>query len=80
MSKQYEDFICTQADDCAGQVQFELNEIRCDYGSRYDLNVYEFINGEIPDYVESGIICDECIKKLVDSGLIRLKRKNQFFQ
>ena len=71
---------CTQANDCAGEVQFHLNEIRCYYGSGYDLNVYEFINGEIPDWIETGIICDECIKQLIGAGLIRLKRKNQCFQ
>jgi hypothetical protein len=61
-------------------VQFNLNEIRCDYGSEYDRNIYEFVNGEVPDYIESGIICDECIKQLIGTGLIQLKRKNQFFQ
>lgn len=72
--EKYKDFICTQADNCAGEVQFNLNEIGCDYGSRYDFNVYEFVKGEVPDWIEKGVICDVCIKKLINDGQIRLKR------
>ena len=78
MSELYKDFICIQADNCASYVYFDINEIRASCGSRYDTGVYEFINGEVPDWIEHKIICDVCIKKLIDAGQIRLKRINDY--
>ena len=66
----------TQADDCASDVYFDRNEIICYYGSFFDFNVYEFVDGEVPDWVESGLICDKCIEKLLYTGEIELKRRN----
>jgi len=74
VSHVYKDFVCNQADGCASDVRFNINEIHCDYGSRYDTNVYEFINGEVPDWIENGVICDACVTQLICAGLIRLKR------
>lgn len=69
-----QDCVCNQANDCASDVRFDVNEIHCDYGSQYDFNIYEFINGEVPDWIETGVICDACVKKLIDAEQIRLKR------
>lgn len=69
-----QNYVCMQANDCASDIRFDINEIHCDYGSRYDCNVYEFIKGEVPDWIEKGVICDICIEKLIDAGQIRLKK------
>ena len=63
-------FATNQADDCASEVYFETNKIVCSYGSRFDTNVYEFVNGVVPDWVNASVICDNCIKKLLKSNSI----------
>lgn len=68
------DYTYNQANNCASDVRFDKNEIHCYYGSMYDFNVYEFINGEVPDWIETGVICDVCVKTLIDAGQVRLKR------
>ena len=56
---------------CDASVIFKTNEIKCSYGSKHDTDVFGFVNGEIPDWVEDGSICDECIDKLGTAGQIK---------
>ena len=65
-----------QASECSSEVDFELNEIVSCYGSKHDFHSFEFINGEIPDWVESGTICDLCIDSLLDEQYIKIKRSD----
>ena len=76
--KEYEAIFAetNQGNLCDSDVIFELNEIRCSYGSDNDTDVYGFVNGEIPDWVEAGSICDECIHKLGIAGQINLVRSD----
>jgi len=66
---------CNQADTCAAEVHFKDNEIVCYYGSGYDTDVYEFTEHGVPDWIESGAICDECIEKLIKGKSIRYKEE-----
>ena len=60
-----------QANGCAATVHFSENVIQGYYGSnRYDMKRYVF--GEnIPDWVNEGVICDDCITKLLKEGHIK---------
>lgn len=60
-----------QGDDCASDVVGRL--VKGNYGSALiDMEVWEF-SGERPDEVKEGVICDPCVRGLIDSGQIERK-------
>lgn len=64
--------ISNQGIGCDCDVDFLINRIKCHFGSKYDGHIYEFIDGNIPDFVESGLICDACMLGLIDEQYIKL--------
>jgi hypothetical protein len=60
-----------QGDGCASIV--EDNLLRCCYGSEYDGNVY------LIDASETGIICDECIMKMLKNNKLKLLATDDLF-
>jgi thymidine kinase len=56
-----------QALDCAADVRG--NEVLGHYGSDFDLSIFRFVNGR-PETVPNGLICDKCIRDLVESGVL----------
>ena len=62
-----------QSSGCASYVHFDENEIVCCYGSKHDTVIFAFIE-DVPDYVETGVICDDCIDILLKNSKIHAIR------
>jgi len=69
-------FETNQGENCSSEVYFETNNIHSSYGSKHDFCLFEFVNGEVPDWVESGLICDECVDKLIDAEQVKITRRD----
>jgi thymidine kinase len=67
-------FTRNQANDCASYIHG--NELSGAYGSAItDTVIHRFSNGR-PKDIRNGIVCDPCVQKFLDEGIIKLHRED----